>query len=1229
MQRFLSILAVALPALSLFSQAEVTLLFPNSDFEAGTLDHWTASGAAFSTRQPTAGDNPVARGRESAFVQGGFWVGSYENYDGQSGAPGETRGDGATGTLTSEEFLISRRYLSFRIGGGDGSQVGVKLWCEGEERVMATGHQSECMVPVSFDAQEWLGKTARIVVFDEATGGWGHINVDDFRGSDEPLPGADGGFEITSGLPVVDLPPVGYDQEWRPQFHFSSRRNWLNDPNGMVFDGESYHLFFQHNPVGTGWGNMSWGHATSPDMIHWRQHPHALLPYQVDGQYGTIYSGSAVVDEFNHLGVQVGSRKTLVAFYTFAGTREPFYQAMAYSTDGGVHWNYWNHGRAVVPNQGLDAGERDPKVFWHAPSQRWVMVLWVQLNPGRVRLLTSPNLTDWTFASDLERSWAFECMDLVPLAVDGDREETKWVIYDASFDYEIGSFDGTTFTTEVGPLHASHGNFYAAQSFNQAPAGRVVQMGWMSGGPDSSARYGVPFNQQMSIPCDLSLKTTSEGVRLCAWPVPELDALVGEELTVGPGDLAPGENALAEMPGTRMVDLSLEWEPGTADAVVLDLPGTSIRYTAASRSLSFVNEAGDWASLVDGPVTLREGKVRLRVLLDRLTLEAFVFEGEQFGSHYIAPENGSLSPSLRAEGGVARLGQGRWRSLDSSWSEDGPMSSSLRNPGLEEGLPAEMDSRTEAFGWEVFGGNGGEVRFLDDTGDAFPEEEGYPAFFGTGAVALSPGGETVGLVQSLGWVGLGDLGRTLEAGASLLRLEEGSEGVVSVSFRKGVTVGSGGSGGSQIGEADEASLTQEEGWRRLEAQLTLGPEDLGTEVFLVLMSAGDSRFLADEVSLQATAPAHASGALAYEGFENPVGLGSLSGGAAGFGWEGPWVTVNGGSADVVEGSLRAPEGSPVELLESATGNHAKLPNGCRVGRRLDVSSTGPFGQAGYVDANGRIGADGTTLYVSFLQQPDGTSKFYEFEFHRDDLGDSGRIAGIGNDQDGGQVALRAPNSVQTALGVGTTEVNLYVVRIDFQPGADDIRVYRNPEGSDEPMVPTLTLSAVADLSFNGISFGAFVNGRTVAHDEIRMAESWDEVVALDAYQAWGRRMGLGVDASFEGDADGDALANGLEWWLNGDPRVDDASKLMAFETDTGVSLSFEMAHSGGEGRSLFVQWSEDLDGAWTSVPIHLGGGTYPGGLIVETTGDSSPYDVSIRLAPGLGRRFIRLLAEGE
>ncbi len=1243
--------AVLISAILLAARAVASaeLLFPNSDFESGTLENWTATGSAF-TRQPTFGDNTAARGNVPCGMQGNYWIGTYENYDGVAGAPGDVRGDGPTGTLMSREFTIQRRYITFLIGGGNHPGLtGVKLVCEGQEYEMGTGADNEAMMPVSFDAQELIGKNATLVIYDQASGGWGHVNVDHFAASDEPAPI---GFRLTPGIPAAGAPATGYDQPLRPQFHFTSRRNWLNDPNGMVFDGEKYHLFFQHNPLGTGWGNMTWGHAVSTDMIHWRQLRHALLPYQVEGRNGTIYSGSAVVDHNNSLGYQVSSRNTLAAFFTYA--HSPFYQALAYSTDGGVTWQYHDYGRAVVPNQGFDAGERDPKVFWHEESQRWVMVLWVQSNPGRVRFFTSTDMKDWAFASDLMRDWAFECMDVVFLPVDGNPEQTKCVIYDASFDYEIGSFDGTAFHTEAGPFRAGHGSFYAAQTFNHAPDGRVVQIGWMNGGPNSAVAYGLPFNQQMSFPCDLSLRTTPGGVRLCAAPIPEISALVTSTYQVSGQALNAG-NLLAGIGGLDLVDLSLEFDPGTASEVVIDLPRTTVRYHVSGGSLTFTNVDGNPGSLVDGAVAPRSGRVRLRLLLDRLSLEGYVFDGEKFGSHYVSPGNGTSTPSIHAVGGQGWVHSLVVNSLKSAWAPETPLSTAIVNPGFEEGIPSGDTFHHTIPGWTTFGDWEDAAGRWDDTGDALPEAEGFPDFTGLGAAAFkardAAAENRAGIFQSLGHVALTDIGKTFTLGADLgARITDGPgnyahTGELTVSFRKGVTGGIPGDGGTLLGTAgsrvitaDDADLPSLAGVipTRATAVFTPALEDVGTEVFAVIdlknLSAtpdaadGEKHYLADNATLEAEEPAVPAGLLAYEGFDYPAGSSSLSGQEGGYGWAGSWVTVNNGSADILDGSLAAGARAPADFDLQSTGNKCHLPSQRRVGRFLDTSPNGPFAARGLVDANGRIGRDGATLYLSFLQQPDGTGLFYEFELHRADLGDPGRIAGIGNDRPGNNVHLRAPNGTHTVIGPGDAAVNFYVVRIDFKEGNDDVFIYRNPTSATEPAAATLARPDAADLSFDGISFGAFVNGRTVVHDEIRIGTSWADVIAADPYVAWAREKGLdGSDAGFEADPDHDAIPNGLEWILGGNPLAFDSAPSWAGTSEDGLILTFDRDADAIGRADLFLQWSADLDDDWIDVPIQANGGTYPNGVAVDVSGGT----VTVRI-PGSnavqGRLFVRLRA---
>ncbi|QJE98243.1 glycoside hydrolase family 32 protein [Luteolibacter luteus] len=1237
--------------------AERVLLFPNSDFEAGTLANWTASGDAF-TRQPTFGDNTLARGNVSCGKQGDYWIGTFENYDGVTGAPGNVRGDGATGTLSSQSFTITKRYITFRMGGGNlPAQAGAKLICESQEYALGTGFNSEAMFPITFDAQALMGKTASIVIFDNATGGWGHINADDFAASDEPAVPSDGGFMLTPGIPEADAPMVGYDQPLRPQFHFSSRRNWLNDPNGMVFDGLHYHLFFQHNPLGTGWGNMTWGHAISTDMMHWRQLDHALLPYQVDGRSGTIYSGSTVVDHNNSLGVQVGARKTLVSFFTYAS--EPFYQAMAYSTDGGVTWKYHNNGRAVVPNQGFDNGERDPKVFWHEASQRWVMVLWVQNNPGRVRFFTSTNLKDWTFASDLLRNWAFECMDMFPLQVDGDPAQTKWVIYDASFDYEIGSFDGATFTTEAGPFHASRGNFYAAQSFNQAPNGRVTQIGWMFDGPDSAAAYGLPYNKQMSFPCDLTLRTTPAGVRLCAQPIPEIASLVTSTQQVSSQILTPTSNLLAQMGNLDLVDLTIEFDPGTASQVILDLPRTSVRYEAASGVFTFTGTDGNQAVAMDGSFMPRNGRVKLRLLLDRLSLETYAFDGESFGAHYINPSNGAATPSLRSVGGNAFVHSLVVKSLGSAWPVETPLATTLENPGFEQGIPSGATFRTAIPGWSTFGDWSDAAGALDDSGDALSQAAGYPDFTGLGAALLKARNgateKSAGIYQSLGRVALADLGKTYTLSADLgARILDGAgnysySGDLTVAFRKGVNGGTGGERGTLLGMAGVRSITADDvalpslasvSPVTTTATFTPGIEDVGTEVFVVIdlrntgssasATDGEKEYLADNVRLNAAAVPLPSGPMAYEGFDYPDGNASLSGRNGGQGWASAWQTVDGGNADVTAGSL-TPAAAPADFAGRSTGNSTSLPNGRRVGRVLDTSPAGPFGARGYLDPSGRIGKDGTTLYLSFLQQPNGTTLFYEFEFHRDNLGDPGRIAGIGNDSPGDNVNLRAPNGTQTLIGEGNTGVNFYVVRIDFKPGNDDVRIYRNPTSNTEPGVPTLTRLDAADLSFNGVSFGAFVNGRTVKHDELRFGRSWQEVIGMGPYKAWIGSKGLdgstGKEDGFEADPDGDGIANGLEWILGGNPLASDAASLLSGPSPdaAALTLSFTRDEAALGEVGLVIQYASDPGGTWATVPITNAGGTYEDGVTVSVDQAADRITVRIPVNNATGNKlFARL-----
>ena len=440
---------------------------------------------------------------------------------------------------------------------------------------------------------------------------------------------------------------TAYTERYRPQFHFTARRNWLNDPNGCVFYDGEYHLFFQHNPSGLDWGNMTWGHAVSTDLVHWRQLSHALLPY---GD-GTIFSGSAVVDSKNLSGLGHGQEGLLVAAFTHA--RKPFGQAIAFSHDRGRTWERYADGEHVVPNQGLDDGERDPKVLWHEPSRKWVMVLWVQRN--RARFFTSSNLRQWRHASDVVAQGFYECPDLFELPVDGDEQNTRWVLHDAAFNYWIGSFDGTTFRPEAGPIQGDFGgNFYAAQTWNNTGK-RVVQIAWMRGG-----QYpGMPFNQQMSFPCELALRTTPAGVRLCRTPVREIEGLYLRAHEVCDKRLNPGQD-LCVGPLGDLSDIQAEVEMSHGAGFSLRLHDQAITCIG-----SHVTCLGRTA-----PLAAADGLISLRLLVDRTSIELFGNDGQVCMSSCFLPVQADTNLQLQAQGGAIRIRYMVIHRLASAWQPD-------------------------------------------------------------------------------------------------------------------------------------------------------------------------------------------------------------------------------------------------------------------------------------------------------------------------------------------------------------------------------------------------------------------------------------------------------------------------------------------------------------------------------------------------------------------------------
>jgi len=402
-----------------------------------------------------------------------------------------------------------------------------------------------------------------------------------------------------------------YREKHRPQFHFTSRRGWNNDSNGMVFYKGEYHLFYQHNPYGWAWGNMTWGHAVSRDLVHWEELGDALHPDHL----GTIYSGSAVIDWNNTSGFQTGDEKPLVCFYTSAGGENrasrghPYTQSIAYSNDRGRTFTKYP-GNPVIGH--IHGGNRDPKVLWHEPTSRWVMVLY--LDDHEMGFFTSADLKQWEMTSRLK--CFHECPELFELPVDGNEANRLWVLYGASGDYLLGDFDGRQFTPRTQAIKFSYGNcFYASQTFSDIPPsdGRRIQIGW--------ARVdtpGMPFNQSMTFPVELTLRTTEQGVRMFAQPVRELRRLDAGGYTWGEVAIRPGQNLLDKVEG-ELFHIVAEFTTGAAEQFGLVVRGTAITYDTQKRQLQCRDKTADLA-----PV---DGRIRLEILVDRTIIEIFANDG--------------------------------------------------------------------------------------------------------------------------------------------------------------------------------------------------------------------------------------------------------------------------------------------------------------------------------------------------------------------------------------------------------------------------------------------------------------------------------------------------------------------------------------------------------------------------------------------------------------------------
>ncbi len=529
-----------------------------------------------------------------------------------------------------KEFTVEKPYLIIPIRNGKGGGQ-IQLFIDGDEvrryglNLAPSAEQTDWYA--FFTIGNYRGKKARVVATRAAEEGFALVKQSDTIPGEENF----------------------YKEPHRPQFHFTQKVGWNNDPNGMVYHGGRWHLFFQHNPVALPWGNMTWGHATSRDLVRWEQQPDKLFPKTM--AKGDCFSGGATVDRNNTAG---WGKDALVAFFTDTACGE----AVAYSTDGGETFTYYEK-NPVVKHRG-----RDPKVIWYAYDGEdtplnekakalgghWVMAVYDEKQGiGRnAAFYTSTDMKEWTEQSHLPGY--FECTELFELPVDGDAKDTRWVVFAADAKYAVGRFDGKTFAPEHEGKHQVHwGPYYASQTFDNPPDGRKIQIGWLR-----IASPG-PYNQHFSFPHQLTLHKTEDGVRMFARPVREIETLRVKSHRAGAQPLAADRPVTLPV-GSDLLDVRLAVEVGDARAIELHAAGRTITYDAAAGKLNAA------------PLKPVDGRITMQVLCDRSITEIAGNDGRVFISDK-GPAKQDPSPvSVKAVGGDARLIQLEAHELKSIWN---------------------------------------------------------------------------------------------------------------------------------------------------------------------------------------------------------------------------------------------------------------------------------------------------------------------------------------------------------------------------------------------------------------------------------------------------------------------------------------------------------------------------------------------------------------------------------
>ena len=511
---------------------------------------------------------------------------------------------------------------------------------------------------VPFALEQYKGKT---VTFDIHTGN-SRTNVRDAM--------ADACWKE---LKLSDTFDDANREVFRPFYHHTPVYGWMNDPNGMFYKDGEYHLYYQYNPYGSMWGNMNWRHSSSKDLISWQHHPVVIQPNGL----GAVFSGSSVVDKDNTAGF---GKDAIIAIYTSAGASQ--IQSLAYSLDNGMTFHVYENNPIIA----ADKECRDPNMFWHEKSGKWILVLAAALEK-EMWIYSSPDLKNWTKESSFGHGYGvqegvWECPDLMELPVRG-TDRTKWVLIcninpggpfgGSAAQYFVGDFDGKTFTCDTKPEVAKWMDYgkdhYAAVSWSNTPEKRHTVVAWMSNWQYANNVPTKQFRSANTLPRDIELYEGSDGeLYLAATPAPEVNALrTGKALKYGAFS-AGTKKVSRKLPveNSGICEINLELAPRSADKVyitlsndkdeqtvmIYDLKNSTFSMDRTASGLTDFNK--DFPAITVAPCPA-EAKQRLRLFIDRCSIEAFEGDGRFAMTNLVFPQHPYTTISIAVDKGRCKV----------------------------------------------------------------------------------------------------------------------------------------------------------------------------------------------------------------------------------------------------------------------------------------------------------------------------------------------------------------------------------------------------------------------------------------------------------------------------------------------------------------------------------------------------------------------------------------------